>query len=386
MLLRRCAILLIEPRETLGLDLAALFSGMGALGGTPCPVALAAHLEDEVLLQADELAPLLAIGPALWQERAACDARFGATTLTRLLDAGLLIGDAPEYAAMRARDEALRALHWQPLAAIYHRFGRWRDVAGENGQRFPTFDDLVARFGMPPPATITCCAPGVALPLPEVAAGLLDPVLLGRYTGRNFDPVASLPLPVAARLLQRTFGAQQQRSLLPGAQMLKKTSPSGGSLHPIEAYLLVQRVAGVAPGLYHYHPLNHVLEPITALSETAARELALSFVAQQDWFANAPLLVVLAARVGRTFWKYRNHAKAYRVLLLDAGHLSQTFYLLATESGLPAFVTAGINEANIEQAFGFEPASDAVLAVCGCGAATGQPGMAEFRPAQLRPG
>ena len=52
------------------------------------------------------------------------------------------------------------------------------------------------------------------------------------------------------------------------------------------------------------------------------------------------MLVVLSGRVARSFWKYRNHVKAYRVLTLDAGHLSQTFQLLAAEAGLAAFVTA----------------------------------------------
>ena len=38
------------------------------------------------------------------------------------------------------------------------------------------------------------------------------------------------------------IAAQASQELAPGAVMLKKNSPSGGGLHPIEAYLLVQRV------------------------------------------------------------------------------------------------------------------------------------------------
>src|SRR3546814_4882794 len=62
-----------------------------------------------------------------------------------------------------------------------------------------------------------------------------------------------------------------------------------------------------------------------ALDAAQAGALALRFVAGQHWFADAPMLVVLAARVRRNFWKYRNHPKAYRAIVLDAGHLSQTF-------------------------------------------------------------
>jgi SagB-type dehydrogenase family enzyme len=77
--------------------------------------------------------------------------------------------------------------------------------------------------------------------------------------------------------------------------------------------------------------------------------------------------VVLAPRFGRNFWKYRDHAKAYRVVVLDAGHLSQTLQLAATEQGLGAFVTAAINEVDIEQAFGLDPRVEGPLAVCGLG-------------------
>jgi SagB-type dehydrogenase family enzyme len=115
------------------------------------------------------------------------------------------------------------------------------------------------------------------------------------------------------------------------------------------------------------------------MDTTQTAQLAMRMVADQDWFVDAPMMVVLAARVERNFWKYRNHAKAYRALLLDAGHLSQTFYLLATEAGMPAFVTAAVNEIDIERAFGLDPLKDMVVAVCGCGPASGAHDTVEMR-------
>lgn len=379
MLLRRCSVVFLEPREDLDLDLAALFSGAGVLGARVTWVVLAPHAGVELQVDQAELAALGGLGPTLWLEHDDCAVRYGAEVIARLLDVGLLIGDDDQHALLRARDEALRAVHWRPLSAVAHSFSRWQDVQGENGKRFPTFDDLVDSLGLPPPATVEYGPAQAAIALPAVAPAPLDEPLLQRYTGRNFDAQASLPLALAGRLLQRTFGAQQQRTMMPGAVALKKTSPSGGGLHPIEAYVLAQRVAGIAPGLYHYHPVRHALEPMQALSADAAAALALSAVADQDWFAHAPMMVVLAARVERTFWKYRDHAKAYRVLLLDAGHLSQTFQLLAAEAGLAGFITAGINEGNIEQAFGLDPLQQAVVAVCGCGTAAAVSSMVEFR-------
>lgn len=375
MQVRRCAVLLIEPREELGLDLQSMFSGGSALTATMHWVALAPHLDREVTLSADDVALLGSVGQTVWRQRAALEQQYGADAVARLLDCGLLVADPPqgalppELAHWRERDDTLRAQHWRPLSAVAHIYSRWRGMQSESGMQFPTFDDLVKEYGQPPSPAVERggASDAIALPAPPVDA--LDDVLLRRYTGRNFDTTAQVPLALAARLLQRTFGAQDRRMMAPDAYVLKKTSPSAGGLHPCEAYVLVQRIDGVAPGLYHYHAVDHVLEPVQALAADEARQLALVAVADQQWFADAPFMVIVAARVFRNFWKYRNHAKAHRALLLDAGHLSQTLYMLATEAGLAGFVTAAINEVELEQALGLDPLTDAVIAVCGCGPA-----------------
>jgi SagB-type dehydrogenase family enzyme len=97
------------------------------------------------------------------------------------------------------------------------------------------------------------------------------------------------------------------------------------------------------------------------------REFLMQAVAQQHWFADAHVAVVLVPRFDRTFWKYRRHMKGYRVVALEAGHLSQTLYLAATEAGLGAFITAAINEKPLEAAFGLDPLREGALAVCGFG-------------------
>ncbi len=372
--------MLIEPRAALGVDFAALLSGREATTTRVRWVALAPHLGAEVELDAGGLALLGALGPVQWLAREGCEQRFGAAVVAQLLEQGLLIGDDAASAPLRARDEQLRAGHWNGLSAAAHVFGRWSGVrANEKQAAAGTLDDLIAAKGLPPPEAIERCDTAHAVALPAPLPGALDEALFERRTGRNFDPEAGISLATAARLLQRGFGKQHQREIAAGLTALKKTSPSAGGLHPIEAYVIVQRVDGLAPGLYHYHAVRHVLEPLQLMAQDALRSFALCAVANQEWFADAPLMVVLAARVRRNFWKYRNHPKAYRAITLDAGHLSQTFYLLAAEAGLPAFITAAINEGDIEAAFGLDPLADAVLAVCGCGPASDQVVVEELR-------
>ena len=103
------------------------------------------------------------------------------------------------------------------------------------------------------------------------------------------------------------------------------------------------------------------------LSRPEAEELAEQFTCGQGYFRHASLLVVLAARFGRSFWKYRGHEKAYAVTLMDAGHLSQTFYLVCAELGLGAFVTAAINNVDIDERLGLDGFAEGSLAISGCG-------------------
>ena len=68
-------------------------------------------------------------------------------------------------------------------------------------------------------------------------------------------------------------------------------------------------------------------------------------------------------------------------MLLDAGHLSQTLYLVATDRGLGAFVTDVINNAEIDERLGLDGIDEGVVAACGLGVPAGlSPFDPVFRP------
>jgi putative peptide maturation dehydrogenase len=303
-----------------------------------------------------------------------------------LLAAGLLLRERDGGAHADA-DARVRDGHWRPLSAVAHRHLRWRGVdtsrssaqANAGGEDAGSPRAKLGRLGPPPDPAFARSPPADRLRLPAPAAAGLDAVLRRRATCRNFDPHRPLALELLASVLQRVHGAQAL-SQVTGIPVLKKNAPSAGGLHPVEAYLLVRRVEGLASGLYHYHCVDHALEPLTTLAPDAAEALARRFVAHQAWFVDAPVQVVLAARFKRTFWKYRNHAKAWRAVVLDAGHLSQLQYLVATELGLAAFVTAAVNEGDIEDAFGLDPMVEGVLAVTGFGHRAAAMAELEFDP------
>lgn len=367
---RRCAVVLFESRESLAFDLHSLLQGGAGLAVTLEWFALAPHLGTGVGVSPAEREVLGRIGETLWQPYEAVHAIHPAGVVEGLLAKGLLVTNDGSHAGHYQADEKVRAQHWNPLSAVTHAFSRWDEVNAGDAARasgLKTIRDMVERFGATPPQfhARSNAEQRVALPAPEKTA--LDALLEQRVTCRNFDASRALDAATLSRVLHRVFGAQAQWEAAPDSFVVKKTSPSGGGLHATEAYLLVRHVDGVAPGLYHYHAGDHALEPIDLDAPDTLGERALRFVAGQHWFAGAPVQVVLAPRFRRSFWKYRNHAKAYRALILDAGHLSQTLYLTATEFGLGAFITAAINEVEIERAFGLDPLEEGPLAVCGFG-------------------
>jgi putative peptide maturation dehydrogenase len=381
--LRRCAVLLIEASERLDLDLAGLLSGGLALKASRRWLALAPHLDAKVEIDDCEVIALGQLDEGPWLPFDELARTTPATVLQRLLAKGLLISDCAEHVVWRTRDETVRDKHWSPLWAVAHSFSRWSDSnVGDDVHitRNRSLSDLVAEYGLPPSHLLERVDATKRINLSAPRESSLDALLRQRATCRNFDVNAILAEATFSDLLKRVYGCHAVSELLPGVHALKKSNPSGGSLHPLEAYLLVRRVEGLQPGLYHYHVIDHALEPLSTLEADAAAELAGRFVAGQDYLADAPVLVVQVARFGRTFWKYRNHPKAYRTIVLEAGHVSQNLYLAATEAGLGAFITAAINEVDIEQAFGLDPPQEGPIAVCGFGARAQQQATIEFDP------
>ena len=367
---RRCSRLLLDLREIPEFRLDSLLQGGTGVVFVAKTVALAPHLGVEVELEPQEARVLAELRPHVEQSREELTERYGAAVIDKLMEAGLLLGDHPEHADLRARDDAFVSVDWWTPAAVAHSFGRWREVdaqAAIDRDGPGSTAKMIEEQGPPPSEAFELRPRDSWQALPAANKTPFDELLTGRTTCRNFDPDFRLSLADVSAILQRVFGAQARHELAPGAVALKKNSPSGGGLHPIEAFVLAQRVDGVTPGLYHYHATAHALEPLHALSGEEAAALAKELVAGQTWFANAPLLVLLAARFQRNFWKYRNHSKAWRVIQLDAGHLSQNFYLSATEFGYGAFITGAINDDVAERAFELDGIEIGALAVCGLG-------------------
>jgi SagB-type dehydrogenase family enzyme len=200
------------------------------------------------------------------------------------------------------------------------------------------------------------------LPAPKaLAQKTLIGSLVERRTWRTFGRARTTTVDLAT-LLRHTFGVQRWGIVDGLGRVALKTSPSGGACHPIEAYVLIRRVATIPPGFYHYESDRHSLTRVRASGARAIR----TCLQAQPWYDQASFLVFLCPIFARTAWRYPT-PRAYRSVLIEAGHLGQTFCLVATALGLAPFTTLAVNDLKVDETLGLDGHSQGVIYVVGCG-------------------
>lgn len=215
----------------------------------------------------------------------------------------------------------------------------------------------------PMPSAVKSYPRAQQFPLPSTQrGGEFARVLLERRTWREFSR-SPVELEKLATLLGLSFGVQTWLRIPGIGNVALKTSASGGARHPIEAYVLALRVKGLPPGLYHYAAGTHRLELVR---RGASRREVIRYLNGQWWFGGAAAVVLMTAVFARTQWKYPA-PRAYRIVLIDAGHVCQTFCLVATWLGLAPFCTMALADSRIETALGIDGTSESVLYAAGVG-------------------
>ena len=164
------------------------------------------------------------------------------------------------------------------------------------------------------------------------------------------DPGLSAPIDV--RTLSTVFRLTQDvtaRAMHGGQPFYYRSVASAGALYPFELYLSAGRIDGLAPGVYHYNLLDFSLTALRhgpAPGIPPARNLTATFYITGIFFRSA--------------WKYRS--RAYRYVLLDAGHLLENLRLALAALGLAHSIHLDFDDRRAATLLGLDPQREACLA------------------------
>lgn len=146
-----------------------------------------------------------------------------------------------------------------------------------------------------------------------------------------------------------------------------RTVPSGGARHAFELYLVVRRVEGLTPGFYHYLPMEHELEllrPMDPESEKAKSEVSDSLCGQK-WAWRSSVIFYYSMMPYRGEWRYAYDA--HRVMLVDAGHVSENLYLACTALGLGTCAIGAVDIPRADALFGLDGEEEYMFYSCPVG-------------------
>jgi SagB-type dehydrogenase family enzyme len=224
------------------------------------------------------------------------------------------------------------------------------------------------------------------------------------YKFYSYAPVFSLPAPahapgqdpqsdlwdcVAHRRSVRSFGAtpvslQELSSLLwasagittsyitPHGQEFYRATPTAGALYPIETYVVVNKVDGLEPGLYHYRvagvdmlerPMVEGSHALEQLRTGNLREELVAASLDQPFCGKAGAVFLWTAVFARSAWKYKE--RAYRYFYLDAGHMAAHLSLGAVALGLGSCPVAAFYDDEINRLLGVDGESEGYMTAAG---------------------
>lgn len=257
--------------------------------------------------------------------------RFLAATGQALV--GLVLGPV-----LVSAEEAARAIHRAtrntPMGAV--------------GVRIRRFLDRPERAHDHPGRTRVALRPIAATPSRSLAETLV------RYAPAPGFRESPLPRATLERLLHFTNGVTGKNAK--GVRL--RAAPSAGALYAGEVYVVAWRVAGLAPGLYAYAPLE---EALVVLEPGVHGETVAGALEEPARARGASAAVLLTNVFGRYRGRYAH--RGYRYALIDSGHMGENLRLAATSAGVAERGPLRFHDDRLNALVGVDGVAEAVCAL-----------------------
>ena len=193
--------------------------------------------------------------------------------------------------------------------------------------------------------------PGLTqIPLPQALPPEMPTLeaISGAGPGDASGDAAPLDLNGIAQVLHYSAGLIRKRVLAAAGEVHYRAAASAGALYPIELYLVCGDLPGLAAGVYHYAPAKNALSQL----RTGDYRGNMAAAAADESLASTPAVVVSTAVFWRSAWKYR--IRGYRYCFWDNGTVLANLLATTTSLGLPARVSAGFVDADLDQLLGVD--------------------------------
>lgn len=193
----------------------------------------------------------------------------------------------------------------------------------------------------------------ISLPAPSLKGTVsIEESIHKRRSVRSYSS-KSLSLGQVSQILWSAYGISDSTTY----RIRKlRTAPSAGATYPLEIYLMVGDVEGLAAGLYRYLPERHSLKMERAGD---IRKAVADACLEQNMLHEAPASLVYSAVYSRTVSRYGERG-AERYVCMDLGHSAQNVYLQATALGMGTCAIGAFDDEQLLAVIG-TPAEEKLL-------------------------
>ena len=160
---------------------------------------------------------------------------------------------------------------------------------------------------------------------------------------RSRNPTREFSRENLSGFLELSLGISAWKSI-PGTKWPLRMNPSSGNLHPTESYVILKTNEAYDPGVYHYSPYLHALEPRAIFSGELSGQLQRQFQTQGFLFALTSIYWREAWKYGERAFRYSNH---------DIGHAIAAASFAANLMGWKLAYLDEVSDEEITKILGF---------------------------------
>jgi SagB-type dehydrogenase family enzyme len=143
-----------------------------------------------------------------------------------------------------------------------------------------------------------------------------------------------------------------------GRELKLRAYPSSGALYAVEIYPVVLRVEGLEPGVYHYAAQDNALDVVMPGIDLD-RLVGAALPVERQMVSGASAMICLVGEFRRHERKYGEGG--YRMMVAEAGHISQNLVLAAVGLSLSARPFGGVFDGLMNEVLGLDEAEEQFL-------------------------